>query len=96
MAQYKQKMAIWLFLFLSLFLMASALATPTVPKWILSSGGGESCSGNSCLFSVTGQWVVGRSMTGDTTLSAGFLESGPIDSIYTVYLPLVLSNSSSP
>jgi hypothetical protein len=65
----------------SLLAMSVALAqgTPTINRWVISSGGAPSSGGNVTLNDSLGQPIVGPSSGGNVWLGAGYWGAGAIE-----------------
>ena len=58
---------------------ALAQSTPSIPWWAFDSGGGAATVDGVSLSGGVGQWVVARSTSGTTRLSAGFWSGAGFD-----------------
>jgi hypothetical protein len=87
----------WMILFViassGLLLAGAALAAdgPSIPSWILCSGGGSATVGNRTMDYTVGQWIAGGQTSGDTQLGSGFWFGRGCcsPSVYKLFLPLL-------
>jgi hypothetical protein len=67
---------------------ALAQSGPGVTWWAFGSGGGAATVGDVSLAGGVGQWMVGSTSSGGSTLSSGFWGGAGID-LLKVYLPFI-------